>query len=199
MLRRVGFFDAARVPPPPPPPSYRLPDWLAPPENVEPVAHDLRVVLARTPQTTLTVPALGVSGAGVTIELAGSGSAGGTAHPLFGGAPIVDGGLAFGVLFADGRTAIAGGLPRPLLRRPDAAVLRVVSGGGDRGRFHAKLWLWPLPPAGPLELVCEWRAEDVAETGATIDFAPLHASAAHAVELWPDDRDPPPTEGDVVI
>jgi len=25
-----------RVPPPPPPPSYRLPDWLAPPENIAP-------------------------------------------------------------------------------------------------------------------------------------------------------------------
>jgi hypothetical protein len=82
----VGFFDAARVPPPPPRPRYRLPDWLAPPENVEPVTHDVRVVLAQTPHVTLT-----------------------------------------------------------------------------------------------------------------IDFVPLHASAAHAVELWRDDRDPPPTEHDVVI
>jgi hypothetical protein len=32
----MGFFDEVRVPPPPPPPSYRLPDWLAPPENIAP-------------------------------------------------------------------------------------------------------------------------------------------------------------------
>ncbi len=61
------------------------------------------------------------------------------------------------------------------------------------------MWLWPLPPPGPLTFVCAWPAEGVEETHAQIDGAEILAASARAVELWPDDRPLPPSEDDVVI
>jgi hypothetical protein len=196
----MGFFDAARVAPAPAPPGYRLPGWLAPPENIEPVTVLVDLVLASAGDLTLSIAQLTVFPTGLSFELTGRGYARAT-HPLFDGPPLIDGGLAFGVLFADGRTAIANlsSLRKPLLERPDAPVLRTVSGGCGGGECRTSLWLWPLPPPGPLEFVCEWALEGIPETGASIDGAQLAAAAARCRELWRDDRDLPPTEDDVVI
>jgi hypothetical protein len=196
----VGFFDAARVPPPPAPPSYRLPEWIAPPENIEPSKVYIDLVLATTETLTLSIALLKVFPTGLSFELSCAGHEG--AHPFFGGPPLVDGGLGFGVLFADGRTAIAGHprLSRPFLQRPTGPRLRTVSGGGGSGgNCRTTFWLWPLPPPGPLEFVCEWTLEGIPETGATVDAALLAGAAERCRELWPDERDLPPTEEDVVI
>jgi hypothetical protein len=196
----VGFFDAARVPPPPTPPSYRLPEWIAPPENIAPAMVYVDLVLATTRTLTVSIALLKVYRTGSGFELACAGHEG--AHPFFGGPPLVDGGLALGVLFADGRTAIAGHprLSRPFLERPSAPRLRTVSGGSGSGTgCRTTFWLWPLPPPGPLEFVCEWMLQGIPETGATVDAVLLAGAADRCRELWRDDRDLPPTEGDVVI
>jgi hypothetical protein len=204
----MGFFDEVRVPPPPPPPSYRLPDWLAPPENIAPGRLYIDLMIAESPSVSLSVVLLKAYSAGLSFDLVCRGETGDNPSgpfpgmPFFGGRPLIDGGLGFGLQFADGRAAIANRPPfeRPLLARPQAPVLRPVSGGSGGGReSRTSLWLWPLPPPGPLAFVCEWQLKGIAETRTSIDGADVVAAAAKARELWPDDRDPPPTENDVVI
>jgi hypothetical protein len=67
--------------------------------------------------------------------------------------------LRVGVRFADGRTATSiAGHDRPVA----GPVLWPLAGGGGGGggnsRFHQGYWISPLPPAGPVEVVCEWPA-----------------------------------------
>ncbi len=38
-----------------------------------------------------------------------------------------------------------------------------MAGGGPRSAFW-RWWAWPLPPAGPLEFVCEWPALGIPES-----------------------------------
>jgi len=45
---------------------------------------------------------------------------------------------------------------------------------------------WPLPPAGPLEFVCEWPAFGIAESRAGIDARLILDAARHSVRLWPE-------------
>ncbi len=194
----MGFFDAVRVPPSPPP-DYRLPEWLAPPENIEPGKVYVDLILASTEAVELSIVLLKVFPTGISFELKSAGCV--SEHPLFAGPPLFDGGLGFGVLFSDGTAAIAHARAprRPLLQRPGAPVLRIVSGSGGGGRCTTQFWLWPLPTSGPLEFVCEWAREGIPETRSRIDATDIKAAAARARELWRDDRQLPPSEDDIVI
>jgi hypothetical protein len=120
--------------------------------------------------------------------------------PLFFG-PADPDGPRFGLRLADGRKVVVQRLGdmKPFLRKPDRPILRPRSGSGGGHASRAEMWLWPLPPPGPLTFVCARAAEGVDETSAQIDAAPILAAAANAVEMWPDDRPLPPSEDDVVI
>lgn len=200
MLTAMGFFDVARVPPAALPPSYRLPEWLAPADNIEPATVSVDPVLARTDALTLSIATLKVFPTGLQFELICHGYTR-AAHPLFEGPSLIDGGLGFGVLFADGRSVISShDAPRPpLLKRPSGPTLRTVSGGTGGAECGTVFWLWPLPPPGPLEFLCEWTSQGIPETGVSIDAAPLHEAAQRCRELWPDERDLSPTENDIII
>lgn len=67
--------------------------------------------------------------------------------------------LRIGLQFADGRTATnIGGHDRPV-RGPVLTPLRGGGHGhGGESRFHQGYWISPLPPTGPVGLVCEWPA-----------------------------------------
>jgi hypothetical protein len=43
-----------------------------------------------------------------------------------------------------------------------------------------------LPPAGPLEFVCEWPAFGVAESRAGIDGQLVLDAARRSIRLWPE-------------
>jgi hypothetical protein len=79
----------------------------------------------------------------------------------------------FGLQFADGRKVFVQRPSdhNPLHVEPDHPTLRPLSGSGGEHVSRADMWLWPLPPAGPLTFVC----------------------------AWPDDRPLPPSEEAVVI
>jgi hypothetical protein len=74
----------------------------------------------------------------------------------------------FGLQFSDGGKAAAS------------------PGGGGPYSFISRWWTWPLPPAGPLELVCEWPAFGIAESRAGIDAQLILDSARRSVRLWPE-------------
>ncbi|WP_448638193.1 hypothetical protein [Geodermatophilus sp. URMC 63] len=105
------------------------------------------------------------------------------------------GGLRRGVQYADGRRVTtlddppSEALPDgadPGSWTPDGPVLegvgRPVSWGGTWSR---DVWPWPLPPPGPVRVVCSWPDRGVAEAGTTTDSAPLRAATSAAVPLWP--------------
>ncbi len=92
-----------------------------------------------------------------------------------------------GVGFADGRkTALHQPLPSPGLE-PDRPVLTEFGGGGSGVQEQMVLWLWPLPPEGPLTVATAWPRGGIEETIITVDGATLVSAANDAEELWPDE------------
>jgi hypothetical protein len=64
------------------------------------------------------------------------------------------------------------------------AALLPQGGGGDDSHWQQRLWASPLPPPGPLALVCEWPAEGIALTRHPLDEALVRAAAGRAQLLW---------------
>lgn len=93
----------------------------------------------------------------------------------------------FGVQFADGSKATTTArIHHPGREEPDGPVLVGHGGGGGGGGGHLAmnhpLWLWPLPPAEPFDLVLEWPALGIELTRVEIDGADIR-DAAERVEL----------------
>jgi hypothetical protein len=200
----MSFFDEPEAVPAPPP-SYRTPEWIGPPENVIPATVALDVVLVQRAVLAIWIADALVFPAGLTFAInvqrrQPSQRQPAPEPPVFFG-PVEPGGPRFGLQLADGRKVVVQrlGEMRPFLRQPDHPILRPRSGSGGGHLSRATMWLWPLPPAGPLSFVCAWPAEGIDETSAQIDTGPLLAAGARAVEMWPDDRPLPPSEDDVVI
>ena len=86
------------------------------------------------------------------------------------------------VQFSDGRTAISG------IRRcgdfePTGPILQLRGGGGTS---HSQLFrrrVWPLPPAGPLEFICQWPVYGIGETRIGIDGQLILDAARWSVQL----------------
>lgn len=98
--------------------------------------------------------------------------------------------LRFGVALADGRIATTVGRPmRDIFQDPDdgvSIVERGQGGGGDDSRYSGSstLWLWPLPPEGPVEFVAEWAAQGVPECRLVLDGSALLAQVAGVRPLF---------------
>jgi hypothetical protein len=88
------------------------------------------------------------------------------------------------VRFADGRRADNDPRrwPRPAFdRAPDPPLLYQSTSGPDGGH----VWLWGLPPLGPLTFTCHWPAEQLPSSQAELDAGLVLAAAARATTLWP--------------
>jgi hypothetical protein len=73
---------------------------------------------------------------------------------------------------------------------PEGPVFHHASGGGGgmSGTHGAvsmspSYWLWPLPPAGPLRVWCEWPVVGIDLVSAEIDASSIVAAAARTVPL----------------
>lgn len=101
------------------------------------------------------------------------------------------GSLRLGVELADGERLVADGdawwLPAEL-SGPDRHVLGMANWGGGGGEetqvFSGELWLWPLPPDGPLTLAWEWPAFGVAEGTRQLSGDRIRAAAVDARPIW---------------
>jgi hypothetical protein len=73
--------------------------------------------------------------------------------------------------------------------RPEPPLLVEVGGESSSGnQFYEsgrRLWLWPLPPPGPFELVVEWQSAGVATTSTTLDGAVIASAGERALPYWP--------------
>ncbi len=205
------FFDA--LPEAPPPEAHEPPIWSQPPPDELATLVPVRQVLARTDRGVLVllshidafrqgcsfririsahkqeamdesewleIQETAIGGAGFGHRRSGAGGS--------------DGSLRFGVQFLDGRKATTmGGLvrhPHPHDQEPEGPVLTQHGGGGSGSdRFATStspLWLWPLPPAEPFDLVVAWPALGVDLTRVELPGHDIVEAAGRAAPLWPD-------------
>jgi len=99
--------------------------------------------------------------------------------------PGQPGGRMFGVGFADGRRAMVGRpFPPPFDDEPTEPVLTLIGGGGGGEEWRMGMWLWPLPPPGPLTFVASWAEQGQEERATTVDATELINASRRAEQLW---------------
>jgi len=94
------------------------------------------------------------------------------------------------VRFADGRTADNDPRRWPRLsgdQLPDPPLLYQSTSGEDGGH----VWVWGLPPLGPLTFACQWPAQQIPPSQAQLDAGLVLEAAARATTLWPDQASSP--------
>jgi hypothetical protein len=195
----VSFFEA----PPPVDPTPFEPvqhkPWWGPPPNELGISVPQRLVLARTDELVVALldAVAYTTGLSFRLTVKRRREPADSVDPWFrdplgrhgvvsGGEALPDDLLRLGVLFADGRkaTTIASfGAPG----EPNAPVLTQSASSGSGREWEASLWLWPLPPAGPLAFVVEWPSYGISETRQELDAQPLVEAARASEPLWHDD------------
>jgi hypothetical protein len=174
------------------------------PENQIPVDVPISALLARTDDVAVAL--IGghayTSGFSFTVAVRFRQEPRGTmaqkSHAILSGYPAEDGDelLLLGLEFADGRTATNLQHPgfgfgfAPGFGDRDRPVLTPMGGGGGGRSFDQSFWVAPLPPAGPLSVVCAWTAVDIPETTHTLDGTAIAEAGSRAVTLWPYERPP---------
>lgn len=187
--------------PVPEPEHWVAPPWLQAPEDEYPHRVLVRKFLAQTDRTSLMVSHVDVYSTGtmfavewelrridespVDWQLASD-----LGH-LHGALREAGSELRFGLALADGSVVTTVDRYRsPYInhQRPEtwSLVHHPGGGGGDerRNSGSSRLWLWPLPPPGPIDLVAEWRQHDIAESRIALDGGPLLAGVARVRSLW---------------
>ena len=98
--------------------------------------------------------------------------------------------LLFGIEFADGRRCSTEPGFHGLLEghQPNVPSLMPDGGGGSSVSADVSMFLSPLPPPGPLLLVCAWPGRGVPETVSETSADPILEAASGARVLWPPPR-----------
>jgi hypothetical protein len=205
----VNFFEPPNPPPGPlaPPATPELPEWLGPPHNVLGGLVALGLTAAHSENAAVRLELATAYPTGVQFRIdirwraqvqSVSMSAAwdqelrpGQDLPadLFrAGFQLADGSKA--TWLGAGRGAVARAL-RPDVR-PKGPVLWPGAGGGGSRCWSQDLWLWPLPPEGRMEFVCEWPALGVELTRAELDARQIRAAATRSQTLWENGQGPSP-------
>jgi len=191
----MSFFDGVPVPTAQPVPPWSQRPW-DPPEAAFPGVVPFRtLVLARTERAAVAITGLSAYSAGFEIYVTARFRPGtdtgpgdpGPAGPGPGG-PLQS--FRFGLQLADGTKVIGrrGGRGPDGDGEPDGPILRMFLGGVSPRSSLSRWWAWPLPPAGPLEFVCEWPTLGIPESRAGLDAQPILDAAGQSIRLWPDDE-----------
>lgn len=182
---RMGFFDAPAPPPPRPLPQPAQPEWMAAPEGWLGGFVPVRPVLARTEEVVVTLEQFEAFPTGVRFELTVV-----TRRPSGGFSAAFSGrrggGIRLGVAFPDGSKWQGLSHPWPSLFEspPPPPVLWMGGGGGGDTEYTQQVWLWPLPPAGPVTFALAWPEQKIDEATVQVDGGLFRAGAAEAQQLW---------------
>ena len=163
-----------------------MPVWARGPEDMIPGVVAVALLVARTATHAVLIDNLLVYPTGFDFDLAVRRRPG---HPRHHPDPRVWHELRLEVRFADGRHADnhPRRWPRPTADRPpDPPLLYQSTSGPDGGH----VWLWGLPPPGPLTFACQWPTEQLPPSEAVLDAGLVLAAAQRAQTLWPDQGPP---------
>lgn len=171
-----------------------------PPENEVPGLVGPSLVVGRTDDVAVVLTGVRVYSTGsaldVAVRLRREPRHGGEVYDLVSGDRYgedvdVDRLLLVGVELPDGRRATSlrsAGWPGPGAEEvSDAPALSSTGGGGGGRSYDQSYWLHPVPPPGPLVVVCSWPAFGIPEGRATVDGAALADAASRVLVLWPDE------------
>lgn len=199
----MSFFDEVERPPPPEEPrEYQPPPWFQPPSGHFAALVPDRRVVARADGIAVVLSHLDVFPIGCSIRVRVS-----MVRPdgmseedwqdrvhrgldgrHFGGRGEREGRLRFGVDLGKAGRAVTDQWRGPHQDPPDGPVLQQLGGGGGGGpdeyNLDQDLWLWPLPPPRPFDLVLEWQDEGIEETRVTLDGAAIVEAAADSGPLF---------------
>jgi hypothetical protein len=194
----VSFFDepALQTPEPDEPDPQPTP-WRGTSDDTTGVVIPLVRLLARTDDMAIIVTGFVAYPSGfdltlVTIARVAWARRSMSPHPMSFGFPArifpAPEFLRFGLRFADGSKATNVGFGQGV--DPSGSKVRDLStrgsGGGGR-KYTSRYWCEPLPPPGPLGLVCEWPKYGIAETEDVISADLILAAAEQSNPIWPED------------
>lgn len=186
---------------------YRTPQWVAPPQWTLPGLVPVELILARTTTAAICMTGIAAYPEGFEFDVRTmSASEDDPFGEPFSPGPLraramsegelPDTLLRFGLQFADGAKVTnlteAGGCGSQPPRGP---VMRSGGGGGGGLSWTQSMYVWPLPPDGPLAVVVEWPAQGIALTRTELDGALVRRAASRAQVVfsdehlpdWPDD------------
>jgi hypothetical protein len=97
--------------------------------------------------------------------------------------------LRFGIQFSDGSKVTNVNNRRGDMHPggdgpPSAPVMNTGGGSSGGGDWRQRLWVWPLPPPGPLTFVCEWPAAGIELIRVEVDAQPLIDAAGRAEQIF---------------
>ena len=201
----MSFFpDDAPPPEPPEPVELPQPAWAGPPEDVLPGAAPLALVIGRSAGTVVMLNGVRAYPTGLALQLNVRLRERAARRDLNGevfdgpydheqSAQWRAGRLKWGFELSDGRRVTNVDHPGWPWRYDTGAdddgpsALLVGQGGGASNKSADRdYWLWPLPPAGPLRVVCQWLDQGIELTSHQLDATPLVEAAARATPLWTD-------------
>jgi hypothetical protein len=191
----TDFFE-----PPPridrePEPSH---DWEGPPDGAVPVTVPIEKVVAKTAETAIYLASVSAYPTGFEFDVFVVTSDRDSPLDPFGfdyrmlaehTGEIPAGQLRIGFLFADGSKATNTGKSFDWAEgseeSPDPPYMSGYGeGGGSDHNWHGSFWVWPLPPPGKLEFLCEWPEADIPLTPLELD-ASLIVTAATGSQVIP--------------
>jgi hypothetical protein len=195
----MSFFEPLPPPPPERPRQWGPPAWDRPSEGTLGVVVPVNEIVHRSDAVVADLDYLRVYPNGFTINLfiltdphldeQGAGPrmlAGGRLDPVHRWPRI-------GVRFADGRAAgregtlFHGGhlnVAKDDRGIPTEPILTMAGGGGGSHGWDFSVWVFPLPPDGPLEVYVAFPAADVGESKVVLDGGLVRSAAARARVIW---------------
>jgi hypothetical protein len=87
---------------------------------------------------------------------------------------------------SDGRTITSGRAHGD--SEPPGPILQSRGGGGTSHFQLLRWWVWPLPPPGPLEFICQWPQYGITETRVGIDAQLILDAARRSIRPWPENE-----------
>jgi hypothetical protein len=202
------FFERPPAQTTPEPQRYRMPPWFGAPRGTLPGVVALECVLVRTDKVAICLTRLAAYPTGFEFDIVTMSADDQDdldplmfhhQHRMRRGASeeIPPELLRFGVQFSDGSKATNTGGFYHGQDPPAGPVMRAGGGGGGGGSWQETQWVWPLPPPGTLEIVCEWPALEIPVTRSELDVQLILDAAARAQVIFSDEHLPlPPGEGD---
>jgi hypothetical protein len=186
----VSFFE-----PLPPPPNlserhWSAPTWDRPSEETLPTTLAVNALVSQGDDALVVIPSLDVfpNGFRINLVIMVNPHRAPDIHQMIRGGPMHM--PRVGVRFADGRVGgrdVRHGrfdLPKDQDGVPAQPFVGHAGGGGGSGGWRFGVWVYPLPPDGPLEIFVALPPPASLEASTTVDGSAIRAAAEQARAIW---------------